>query len=66
MATGGRALHKSKTEKNEVTDLPLEERIRRRAHEIWLQRGGQDGSEWDDWLQAEQEIAASEPEHTAE
>jgi hypothetical protein len=36
--------------------LPLEEQIRQRAHEIYLQRGGQDGSEWDDWLQAEQEI----------
>ena len=36
--------------------LPLEERIRQRAHEIYLQRGGQDGSEIEDWLQAEQEI----------
>jgi hypothetical protein len=38
------------------TDLPLEERIRARAHEIWLRRGGQDGSDTDDWLQAEEEI----------
>ena len=37
-------------------DIPLEERIRQRAHEIYLKRGGQDGSELDDWLQAEQEI----------
>lgn len=35
---------------------PLEEQIRRRAHDIYLQRGGQDGSDWDDWLQAEQEL----------
>ena len=27
-----------------------------RAHEIWLRRGGQDGSDTDDWLQAEEEI----------
>ena len=37
-------------------EIPLEERIRQRAHEIYLERGGQDGSELDDWLQAEQEI----------
>jgi len=36
--------------------LPLEEEIRVRAHEIYLQRGGQDGAELDDWLQAEEEI----------
>lgn len=39
--------------------LPLEEQVRQRAHEIYLQRGGQDGSELDDWLQAEAEILAS-------
>jgi hypothetical protein len=38
----------------------LEERIRLRAHEIYLQRGGEDGSELDDWLEAEQEILGSE------
>ena len=36
--------------------VPLEEKIRQRAHEIYLQRGGEDGSELDDWLQAEDEI----------
>jgi len=36
--------------------IPLEEQIRQRAHEIYLQRGGQDGSEIDDWLLAEAEI----------
>ena len=40
--------------------LPVEERIRLRAHEIYLQRGGEDGSELDDWLEAEQEILGSE------
>ena len=65
MATGGRALHKSAT-KREAAAVPLEERIRQRAHEIYLQRGGQDGSELDDWLQAEQEILGSEPDRTAE
>jgi hypothetical protein len=34
----------------------LEEQIRRRAYEIYLSRGTQDGHADDDWLQAEQEI----------
>ena len=36
--------------------LSLEERIRRRAYELYVQRGNQSGSEMDDWLQAEEEI----------
>jgi len=36
--------------------LPLEERIRRRAHELYVQRGNEPGSELEDWLQAEEEI----------
>jgi Protein of unknown function (DUF2934) len=31
-------------------------RIRRRAHELYVQRGSQSGSELDDWLRAEAEI----------
>jgi hypothetical protein len=37
-------------------NLSLEEQIRRRAHELSLQRGDQPGSALDDWLQAEDEI----------
>ena len=59
MASRARAPQKPQQEK-ERTALPLEERIRERAHEIYLQRGGEDGSELDDWLQAEQEILGSE------
>ena len=33
-------------------------RIARRAHEIYEARGGQDGRDLDDWLQAEREIDA--------
>ena len=40
----------------ENKSLPLEEQVRRRAHEIYLQKGGEDGSDLDDWLQAEREI----------
>ena len=42
--------------------LPAEERIRQRAHEIYLRRDGQDGSEIGDWLQAEAEILADDKE----
>jgi hypothetical protein len=42
--------------KNQPEALPLEEQIRQRAHQIYLQRGEQAGSELDDWLQAEAEL----------
>ena len=37
---------------------PTPEQIRRRAHEIYLTRGGAVGCELDDWLQAERELQA--------
>jgi hypothetical protein len=40
----------------QTESLPLEERIRRRAYEIYVKRGNQSGSDLDDWLQAEKEI----------
>jgi len=40
--------------------LPLEERIRLRAYELYVERGNESGSEMDDWLQAEDEILAAE------
>jgi hypothetical protein len=36
--------------------LSLEERVRRRAYELYVQRGNQSGSALDDWLQAEEEV----------
>lgn len=36
--------------------LSLEERVRRRAYELYVQQGSRSGSEVDDWLQAEEEI----------
>jgi hypothetical protein len=32
------------------------ERVRRRAYEIYLARGGTDGREFDDWVKAEKEV----------
>jgi hypothetical protein len=43
-----------------VNALPVEERIRRRAYELYVDRGNQSGSELDDWLQAEEEICRAE------
>ncbi|MGD1092898.1 MAG: DUF2934 domain-containing protein [Bryobacteraceae bacterium] len=39
-----------------IEDLPLEERIRRRAYELYVEGGNQSSSEVDDWLQAEEEV----------
>src|SRR2546430_1188440 len=46
--------------------LLLEQRIRQRAHQIYHGRGGQAGSELDDWLQAEREILGESPKDSAE
>lgn len=39
--------------------LPLEEQIRRRAYDLYVDRASQSGSEIDDWLQAEEEIRSN-------
>jgi Protein of unknown function (DUF2934) len=43
-----------------IEALPLEDRIHRRAYELYTQRGCQSGSGLDDWLQAEGEILRAE------
>lgn len=47
-------------------ELDLDERIRRRAHAIYLERGGQAGSDVDDWLQAEHEIMNEQEPETSD
>jgi hypothetical protein len=39
-----------------VVNSTCEDEIRRRAYEIYLERGEQPGRELDDWLQAEREL----------
>ena len=49
----------SKTNPNGSTETDAsapDEEIRRRAYEIYLERGEQPGRELDDWLQAEREL----------
>jgi Protein of unknown function (DUF2934) len=36
--------------------LPFEERVRQRAHRLYLNRGDRPGSAEEDWLQAEEEV----------
>jgi len=40
----------------ETGDSSRDEKIRRRAYEIYLERGEQPGRELDDWLQAERQL----------
>jgi hypothetical protein len=42
--------------KTSATDSPRLEQIRIRAHEIYLERGGQPGHDLDDWIQAERDL----------
>ena len=46
----------ARAKESPIETISLEERIRCRAHELYLERGDQSSSELDDWLQAEQEI----------
>jgi DUF2934 family protein len=39
-----------------------EDAIRNRAHEIYERRGGEEGRDWDDWLEAERELRREQDE----
>jgi len=47
--------------KSTIKTLSPEERIRRRAYDLYVRRGNQSGSELDDWLQAEKEFLQMKP-----
>jgi hypothetical protein len=50
-------LNSAKAKGKPISDVPpTEEEVRRRAYEIFIGRGGQDGQELDDWVRAEQEL----------
>jgi len=48
--------------------ISLEERVRQRAHEIWLSRRGNDGegTPQEDWLEAEREVLGSDANSPAQ
>jgi hypothetical protein len=39
--------------------VPSQEQIKLRAYEIYLKRGGENGSELDDWVAADKELTES-------
>ena len=47
-------------EQDRSLDLTREEKIRRRAYEIYLERGGEPGHDLEHWLQAERELTADQ------
>ena len=49
-----------------LVDSMREEKIRCRAYEIYLDRGGEPGHDLEDWLQAEQEHTAGESKPAGE
>ena len=49
-----------------IETLSLEERVHRRAYELYVERGNESGSELDDWLQAEEEIRSAEEQTVKE
>jgi hypothetical protein len=55
----------AKAKETPIETLPLEERIRRRAYELYVERGNQSGSELDDWVQAEEEVLQAQEQPSA-
>jgi hypothetical protein len=47
------------TRNDSMGSEPGEEEIRMRAYRRYLERGGEDGQDFDDWLEAEREIKRS-------
>jgi len=45
--------------------IKVDEKISRRAYELYEQRGRRDGHELDDWLQAEAEVTAKKSKTSA-
>ena len=47
-------------EERSVINSAREQEIRRRAYELYLERGEEPGRDLEDWLQAERELASRE------
>ena len=41
-----------------MDNMPVDDRIARRAYELFIERGAQHGNDLDDWLRAEREVSA--------
>ena len=53
-------------EQDRSLDLTREEKIRLRACEIYLERGGEPGHDLEHWLQAERELTADQSKAAGE
>jgi len=51
---------RKKQQSPEINNNVSEHKIRQRAYEIYLERGGTGGSDYDDWIQAEQELLSGQ------
>ena len=56
---------KNKSADKEPSASEFEERIRRRAYDLYQQRGCQNGHDTNDWLQAEAELAREKSQSRA-
>ena len=55
------ATTKKTTTKRTAAKTPAYEAVQYRAYELYLQRGATGGSELEDWLAAEKELASAKP-----
>jgi hypothetical protein len=55
----------SPAEDASANHTPSREEIQLRAYQIYLERGGLPGNEFDDWLQAEREVDRTAPSKSA-
>ena len=51
-----RTLNETKRQPIQTQTSELDDKIRRRAYELYEQRGRTNGSEFEDWVQAEAEV----------
>ena len=63
--SGQRSIEGGREEGSEVNPT-REQEIRRRAYELYLERGEEPGHDLEDWLQAERELANHEITHPDE
>jgi hypothetical protein len=54
MANQGRRRHDAERPSPKIQGT--DDVVRNRAYEIYEQRGGEHGHDWDDWLEAEREL----------
>jgi hypothetical protein len=64
MNTHKKARKDARTDQAQPHYEPTFEQIQKRAYEIYIQRGRQDGLDLDDWLQAEKELKTSRQNRT--